>query len=300
MIRAAVLRNPRAHALRRGREPSRAPPGVPTAEPPSTAVLQAVLRDWAADGVTRLVVEGGDGTVRELLGLLPEAFGGRAVELAILPAGKTNALAHDLGRGRRLTLDTALASPRTTTRAPVEIVHGDADLVRRGFVFGMGVFTDAVRLAQHLHRAGLFGSLAVAAALVGAGARVLFGGPSDPWRAGRPMRLERDGAAGPERSRFLLLLSTLERLPLGLRPFGPERRGLKLLEVDAPPRRLLAALPLVLSGRERPWLAEAGYRRSEVRELRLRAGGPYILDGELFEGGDLLVRQGAPITFVLP
>lgn len=260
-----------------------------------------MLHAWAMAGVTRLVVDGGDGTVRELLGALPEAFGDRRVELAVLPAGKTNALAHDVGRGRRLSLEAALRSPRTTTRTPLEVVREDGGAgVRRGFVFGMGVFTDAIRLAQHLHRAGMFGGLAVGASLVGVGARVLFGEASDPWRAGRPMRLERDGVLGPERARFLLLLSTLQRLPLGLRPFGPERPGLKLLEVDAPPRRLLAALPLVLSGRDRPWLEASGYRRSEVEALRLSARGPFILDGELFEGGDLLVRRGAPVTFVRP
>lgn len=260
-----------------------------------------MLREWAAGGITRVVVDGGDGTVRDLLGVLPQAFGGCEVELAVLPSGKTNALAHDLGRGRRLGPDDALRSPRTTFRAPVEVVRDDgAAAVLRGFVFGMGVFTDAIRLAQPLHRAGLFGGLAVGGALVGVGARVLFGGPSDPWRAGRPMRLESDGGTSLEGGRLLLLLSTLERLPLGLRPFGPERAGLKLLEVGASPRRLLGALPVVLSGRDRPWLAAAGYRRSDVTEVRLSADEPFILDGELFDGGDLVIRRGAPVTFVLP
>ena len=299
-IRAAVLRNPRAHAHRRGRRPEPQPVRAPVAEPGTPGELRDVLRDWAAAGVTRIVVDGGDGTVRELLGALQAAFGDRPVELAVLPSGKTNALADDLGRGRRLGLDAALGSVRTAVRAPVEVEGGGEGAVRRGFVLGMGVFPDAVRLAQTLHGAGLFGGLAVGAALAGVAARVLCGPASDPWRAGRSMRLERDGAGEAEGARFLLLLSTLERLPLGLLPFGPERPGLKLLEVDAPPRRLLSALPAVLSGRDRPWLQAAGYRRAEVREVRVAGGGPFILDGELFEGGDLRVRSGAPVTFVLP
>lgn len=260
-----------------------------------------MLRGWESAGVTRLVVAGGDGTLRDVLGLLPEAFGGRAVELAVLPAGKTNALAHDVAGGRRLGWEAALRSRRTTTRSPLEVVRGDGvGGVRRGFVFGMGVYPGAIRLAHHLHRAGLFGGLAVGAALAGVGARLLFGAPADAWRAGRSMRVECDGAVEPAWARLLLLLSTLERLPLGLRPFGPARAGLKLLDVDAPPQRLLAALPLVLAGREQPWLARAGYRRAIVDEVRVRADGPFVLDGELFDGGDLHIRRGAPVTFVTP
>jgi diacylglycerol kinase (ATP) len=43
-----------------------------------------------------------------------------------------------------------------------------------------------------------------------------------------------------------------QALPFGLKPFGAPREGLKLLDVDAPPRRLLKALPMVLSGKDDP------------------------------------------------
>ena len=294
-MRAGVIHNPRAHARRGGRAPLDAG-GAPVAEPSTPEALREVLRAWAALGVTRLVVDGGDGTVRDVLGALPEAWGPEPPELAVLPSGKTNALAHDLGIPRGWTAAAALSARRTVARSPLEVVRMDGTApVRRGFLWGAGAFTDAVAMAQHLHAAGLFGGLAVGAALAAAGARALFGSPTESWRAGRPMRVD-----GEEGARFLLLASTLERLPLGLKPFGAPRPGLKLLDVAAPPRRLAAALPVVLGGGDRPWLTAAGYRRVQVQAVRLSTCAPFILDGELFEGGDLLLRRGAPVTFVTP
>ena len=299
-MRAGVIRNPRAHAHRRGR-PAPAPCDAPVAEPTSPEALHGVLAAWARAGVERLVVDGGDGTVRNVLGALPEAFGGRRVELAVLPSGKTNALAHDLGAQRGWSVGAALRATGAAVRSPVEVSRRDGGApVRRGFVFGAGAFTDAVAMTQHLHAAGLVGGLAVGGALAASAVRALWGPASDPWRAGRPMRLGREGEAPDEVPRLLLLVSTLERLPMGLRPFGPPRPGMKVLDVAAPPRRLAAALPLVLSGRDRPWLAQAGYRRGEADVLRLQTSAPFILDGEVFEGGDLELRRGPPVSFVVP
>ncbi len=298
-MRAGVIRNPRAHAHRRGRRGPEA--GAPVAEPATPEALREVLRAWAATGVERIVVDGGDGTVREVLGALPEVWSGRPVKLAVLPSGKTNALAHDLGAPRGWTTAAALHAGRTVSRSPLEVERRDGKAaVRRGFVMGVGAFTDAVALAQHLHAAGLVGGLAVGAALAASAARAMFGRPSDPWRGGRPMRLGCGDGPDEEGRRLLVLLSTLERLPLGLRPFGAPRPGLKLLEVSAPARRLAAALPRVAAGRDPPWLAQAGYRRRDAQEVRLSTPAPFILDGELFDGGDLRIRRGAPVTFVAP
>ncbi len=299
-MRAAVVRNPRAHAHRRGRAFAD-DGGVPTASPDSGEALHGALSAWARAGVTRLVVDGGDGTVREVLGALPATFGARPPELAVVPSGKTNALAHDLGVPRGWSVGSALRSAGAVTRSPVEVVRLDgAAPVRRGFVWGAGAFTDAVAQAQHLHAAGLFGGLAIGAALAASAVRAFAGPWDDPWRAGRPMRVGVDEAPAAERARLLVLLSTLERLPLGLKPFGAPRPGLKLLDVAAPPRRLAAALWPVLSGRDPAWLAAAGYRREVAESVRVSMAAPFILDGELFDGGDLLVRRGGPLTFVVP
>lgn len=300
-----VIRNPRAHRTPGG---SRAPaegPSLKIVEPHSREELLNALRGFAAEGVSRVVVEGGDGTVREVVGAAPEVFAGRPLELAVVPVGKTNALALDLGARPGWTTAAAAASPRTRVRRPIELRRaGETGPPQRGFLFGAGVFVQAIRLAQRAHRVRLFGGLAVGAALGGAGARTVFGGSAGPWRSGVALRVQSGDEPsieeGWDERRFLLLASTLERLPLGVRPFGAPRPGLKVLDVAASPARLRAALPLILSGRDRPWLVAAGYRRLDVERLHLSLHTPYVLDGEEFAGGELLMSLGEPLTFVTP
>jgi hypothetical protein len=77
------------------------------------------------------------------------------------------------------------------------------------------------------------------------------------------------------------------------------REGLKLLAVEAPPQRLLASLPALLGGSESAELDRRGYRRWDPAMVRI-APPSFILDGEQYDGGPLLIRQGAPIDFVVP
>ena len=163
-----------------------------------------------------------------------------------------------------------------------------------GFVFGAGAYVEATRMASRAHRVGVIDSLAVGVALVGAVVASLLGGG---LARGQPMRLDEEEVA---RNRFVILASTLERFPLRLRPFGPVRAGLKLLDVDAPPRRLAVALPAILSGRESTWLERAGYRRRLVDMVSLSGLAGFVLDGETYAGGDIQVRKGADIVFVTP
>jgi diacylglycerol kinase (ATP) len=72
------------------------------------------------------------------------------------------------------------------------------------------------------------------------------------------------------------------------------------LRIDASPRRLVAALPALLGGTDRGWLASAGYHREDAERIDVTLNSGFILDGEMFEGGEISLRQGAAITFVVP
>jgi hypothetical protein len=98
----------------------------------------------------------------------------------------------------------------------------------------------------------------------------------------------------------MLLISTLTRMPLRIKPFGAPRPGLKMLRVDALPRWMLAALPSLLGGSDPLWLREAGYHREDAEEIGLSLARSFVLDGEAFPGGDLTLKRGAPIRFVVP
>lgn len=302
MIRAGVIWNPHSrHNI--GRAGPSAAAGVRISAPENFDELTESLEDFAETGLDLLVIDGGDGAVREVLSRAPEAFGERMPRFAVLPSGKTNALALDLEAPRQWRLQDALNAARkgrTKIRRPFEVWRPGAERPeRRGFLFGAGAFVPATHLAQQTHSAGAFGNAAVAMTLLGATGRTLFGARKDAWSAGEPIGLSLPGVPAEGR-RFLVMISTLKRLPLGLKPFGKPREGLKALVVDAPPKRLWKALPVITGGHEAPWLEGCGYYRRDMDEIAMRLDGEFVLDGELYDGGELTLRLGPPMEFLTP
>jgi hypothetical protein len=303
VIRTGIVRNPNSQRNRVGGARPATQPGVLVAAPETLSDLDEALNRLAAHGLDLLVIDGGDGAVREVVSRAPERFGAMLPPIAVLPSGKTNALALDLGAPAEWTLTEAqvsLEAGRLTTRAPLEITRlGAAQPFVRGFIFGAGVYVRAIELAQRAHALGAFGSFAVGATLAVAAFRTVTGGPRSPWRRGVPIRVGPPGSGEPE-SLFLLLASTLERFPLRLKPFGPPSAELRALMIDAPPERLLRALPPLLKGEQPAWLEEAGYRRRQLDRLEMMLDGRFVLDGEPYPGGELRIARGAELTFVKP
>lgn len=303
MTRVGVVRNPKSHG-NRIRPPGPAPDDVRLVEPIGRQALLDALNDFARDGLDLLVIDGGDGTVRDVISLLPHTFGEATPLLAVLPSGKTNVLAIDLGTSEGWSLDDALSaarqeSPTIKSRPPLRVSWADEKPCLQGFFFGVGAPVKATNLAQRVHKVGFFHNVAVAMTIATAALGVLFGGSRDEWREGVAARLILDGEAQAEGARFAVIATALKRLPFGLKPFGAPREGLKLLDVDAPPRRLHKALPLVLSGKVVPALEGLGYRRRDPLAVNLSGGAPFVLDGEVFDGGDLTIRLGPPLRFLV-
>ena len=273
-------------------------------EPFGRDALRTALETFARDGLDLLVIDGGDGTVRDVISLLPHTFGEDPPLLAVLPSGKTNVLAIDLGTPNDWRLEEALvaarrAEPRIKSRPPLRISWADGRPCLQGFFFGVGAPVKATNLAQNAHRVGIFHNVAVAVTIASATLGALFGGARDEWREGVPAKLVLDGEAQPGGDRFAVVATALKRLPFGLKPFGAPREGLKLLDVDAPPRRLLKAVPLVLSGKAEPQLEGMGYRRRDPSLVNLVGGAPFVLDGEMFEGGELTIGLGPALRFLV-
>lgn len=302
MNRVGLIWNQKSHR-NQGAGRGAVPDNVLEVVPEDPAQLFPALRRFAAEGVDLVVIDGGDGTVREVITRLPEAYSGPVPRLAVVPNGKTNALAIDIGTPLGTTLeqllDSAKAGNPVKRRNCLEIVRpGQAMPERRGFLFGLGAFVRGTQLAQTNHGLGLFDNAAIGVTMVGAAACTFLGGASNPWRRGEPMSLSL--ADGAERSWFLVLASTLKRLPLGVKPFGEPREGLKVLAITAPPHRFARALPILLSGDTAAWLVESGYYREDLPTLDVTLQGSYVLDGEIYEGGGFSVRQGPELEFVVP
>lgn len=305
MTRAGVIHNTRSRH-NRGAEPAFPPAGVLLATPNSHDELDAALAHFAAEGVDLLVVDGGDGTVRDVMTQAPAHFPDHTPTMAVLPSGKTNALAFDLGAPPEWTLEAVLESAargRTDRRRQLEVFRaGDETPLARGFIFGAGAFVRATELAQRTHRLGAFEGVAVGMTLAAAVVKTLLGGPRSGWRSGELMQLSFEGEPLHDGGQvFLLLVSTLERMPLGVHPFGAHvPDGLRTLTVEAPPKRLLRALPPLLAGRQPPWLEAAGYHQRAVERIDFALAAGFVLDGETYAGGAYNLRVGDAVEFVIP
>ena len=310
--RIGLITNPRSRALREGRFAlAEAADGLPRAAPSTPAELRAALADFAGQGVDLLAVQGGDGTLREVLSALPQAFGERPPAIALLATGKTNLAARVVGspgpgEGGLAALRRAAASGTLRQRQlPVlEVARPGLDEApMRGLLFGAGAFTAAKTMADEgLHGRGIHDRLAVFLALAGTVLRSIIQ-REHALRAGAPMAVSVDGRPAPEGRRFLVLATPLDRLMLGLWPFSDEGAGpLHWLDVAAPPRRLAAALWAARRGRPRPWMPAAGYASGRAGRLALHLDTPFVLDGEVFEPGPkgLVLTAPATVTFAIP
>jgi hypothetical protein len=305
-----VIFNPRSHRNRKAVDAAHALPNVIVASPVKRGELTAVLAGFAEQRVECIAISGGDGTVRDVLTAGMPVFGDRWPPIAVIPAGKTNALNVDLGAPKHWTLAEAVAAlgdGGRVVRRPL-VVRDTAqggELV--GFVFGAGLFTVAVNAGQDAHRLGAFDSLAIGVTAAWGVAQTIFGTDRNLWRRGAPMRvrvgpdareLPRSAKGDPAR-RAMLLAATLEGFSFGMKPFG-SRKGLKLGVIDHPRRRLMAMIPAIASGWDSPWLEKMGMHRCETDRILLELRGRFILDGEAFPEGSYEITQGPPLTFVVP
>lgn len=309
--RTRVIRNPRSHRNKRLAD-YQPPEGAEVIEPQRRSDTAAVLRHCRDAGTDCLVIDGGDGTVRDVLTAGIGVFGEEWPVLAILPRGKTNALATDLRVPDGWSIADAVSGAqqgRTAVRQPLVLTReGAGEPPVAGFLVGAGSFASGIEAAQDAHRLGMFGGLAVGATVAWAVAQIVLGGASNPWRRGPEMEVRLlpseealPHSGGADRSRrSLLLATTLCRLPLGVRPFGAEREGLKLLAVDQAHRRIYAAAPLILAGKLPDWLRRLGVHQREADGLRLTLAERFILDGEFLQPGTWRVEQGPQLRFAVP
>lgn len=310
--RLGLIVNPRSHRNQGRTALSRVPSDIIARAPKTRSELKDVLLMFADRKIDILAIDGGDGTVRDVLTCAGDIWGTDWPDVMLLPTGKTNALAGDLGVPSNWSLEDGLAAAQAggiAVRRPLEIIPAGADGVPvRGFIMGVGSFVSATDLAQKTHRAGAFDGIAVGLALVWGIGQTLFGSGRSSWRRGSRMDIHYgDGAdrmhgTTPDGSanRYLLLASTLERLPIGLKPFGMPRAGLKTLLIDAPPRRLAATFLPLLSGSQAEKLDDAGYHRVDARSLKLDIETSFVLDGETFPAGAFTVREATALRFIIP
>ncbi|GLK69835.1 diacylglycerol kinase family protein [Hansschlegelia plantiphila] len=309
MTRLGVVANGRSWRNRNGRAAPPASAGVLFEAPDSPADYPEVMRRFAAAGVTTLAIDGGDGTLRDVMSAMAPAFGDALPQIALLPNGKTNVAAADVGgAGRgpdavgRLAAALSADAPLTTTvRRPLAISFDGRSVY--GFVFGLGAFERATRLVdERVHERGFAQKLGVALGVVGSVSTALFGKERAAWSRGVPLSLALDGGGEATHDSFALLATSLRRWVLGLWPFwGTGEGAIAVTEISAPPRRLALGLATAGLGRPRPWAAAEGWRSERADRVSLSLRAPFIIDGDRFEPGPdgaVEIRSGPPLSFV--
>lgn len=312
-----VIYNPRSHRNLGADFDCGLCPHVHIAQPRARAQLPLALAEFAERGIDLLVINGGDGTVRDVLTTGQAIFGDDWPAIAVLPKGKTNALTVDIGVPDDWTLQDAIDAldhGTRTWRRPMAVSAlddaGKATAVSRvaGFILGAGAFTKATQAGQSAHKLGAFDGMVVAVTGMWALLQSLFAGRGNAWRKGARMRIglgtadapmAHSGHGNPE-MRQLLFASTLERLPAGIKPFGALRSGLKLVAVDQISRRTTALVPLVLMGKLRGSLRNRGIHQLAASQFTLSIDDQFILDGEAFPAGYYRIEQGPELAFVSP
>jgi hypothetical protein len=272
----------------------------------------AALRDFADQEVDLLAVNGGDGTVQAVLTALfhQQPFETQPL-LAVLQSGTTSMTSRDVGfSGSRLRslkklfrwAATGTGNARVTDR-PVLQVQAPGHQARYGMFFGASAIYQGI---QYFHRKlnskGLRGE-------VGPGLTIL----RFIWSAARrdsdfippvPVCVAIDDNPPQQFDSFVILVSTLKRLFLGLHPYwGSESGPLHYTAVRARPRHMLRALPSILRGRSGAHgTPENGFYSHNAHEIKLNLASGFTLDGQLYtpenQQEPTVVRYGGTATFL--
>ncbi len=299
MVKLGIISNPRSQRNKRGLAAVDAVikgrPDIDHRRLRNFEDLPAAVADFQNAGVEVIVVNGGDGTVQATLTeLFNSAATGPAPALAILSSGMTNMIAADAGvrgsptRGLKRLIskaDRGELSTNMVTRNVIRMDFGADGGPVCGMFFGAaGIYRGIQLCREKVHALGFQSSLAVGLTLFGVVVGWLL-----PWRGndgvfqGDQIGANLDDAETLDKSYFLMVVSTLDRLALGIRPFwGRPKGALKFMGVTFPPRHFTRSLPrLLYGGRERTLPADTYLNRS-ADVIKLDLNSPFTLDGELY------------------
>lgn len=308
------IRNPKSHRNKGNASLIGDHARVITVQPQTRPELEEALADFARQGIGILAISGGDGTIRDVLTRGAPLFGDNWPEIIILPQGKTNALALDLGISRRWHLREALdaaGNGRAVIRRPLLLTPTDGDQRSRlGFFLGVGAFNVAIDTGQVAHRYGAFQGFAVAMTAAFGILQALVGLGNGPWRSLSRMRIVNSDSGEPlahsgvcpEDSRYIGGITTLRTFPPGIQPFSKmECSGpIGYFLLDAPLRRVAALAPFAGLGWQHPILPKLGIHRGSSNEFSIELEDPLILDGERYPAGSYRISAGPELRFITP
>ena len=318
-VRIGMLNNPLSGGNRNGLQKIRqaaaaAHPEVLQREVQTPTDVKETLADFARQEVNLLVVNGGDGTVQAALtAIFHKNFFETMPVLAVLrSAGTTSMIAGDIGlKGARESALQRLFSWARTGDGRAAIIQRPALRVQIPAetepVYGMFFGAAAIYQATHfclkkVHTRGVRGEIGAGVALV----RFLWAMFLKDRKvvSSMPITICFNQNAPKQQKYLLVLITTLQRLFLGLRPFwGSQPKPLHYTTVGAHPRHFLQVLPSLMRGRQGRHVKPAnGYISHNIDEARLILDSGFNLDGELYNPdsklGPVVVGYGGKASFL--
>ena len=271
------------------------------------------LRTIARVRPKMLIINGGDGTVQAALTEIHN--GGHFVDgpppVAVLPNGKTNLIALDLGAQgdpiEALEKLVALAQSDLTTHIVArELIAlrnepGSRPVIGM-FLGGAGLADTMLYCRDKIYPLGLPNGISHALTAVALLARMFLRLQSrflPPTPRHLQVSVQRDG---PISGRFALLaVTTLEKMLLSSEVKGSGRGRLKFLAVEERPVSLLKAFAASLAGKLGASKFQ-GVHFEESDEISIEGEGTnLILDGEMFRtqiGRPIVLKPAQPLSFV--
>ena len=260
-----------------------------------------------------LVINGGDGTVQAALTELHNGahFGGSPPPVAVLPSGKTNLIAKDLGisgdpvKGLERLIELAQSdlTPHLVARELIALsAEGSKQPVIGMFMGGAGLADIMLYCRNRIYPLGLPNGIShvitafavVLRQVIGLKAKFL---PPEPQMLSISVR---KGAAISGRF-ALMAVTTLEKLLLSGEIGSGGKGPLKFVAVEQRPGSLLGVFFASLAGK----LGQAklkGVHVEEADEIEIAGDdSEVILDGETFRariGFPILLRPAQPLSFV--
>jgi len=252
----------------------------------------AALIEFARNDVNLVAVNGGDGTVQAALtALLHNQPFEKLPVLTVLQSGTTSMTARDVGfLGSRVKAlqklfrwaQTGGGEPSILKR-PVLRVQAPGHPIRYGMFFGAASIYQGI---QYFHRKvnsrGLRGEAGPGLTIL----RYLWAvvRKNNDFTASVPLTVKLDQNPSEQFDCLVVLVSTLERLFLGIHPYwGSENGPLHYSAVKACPRHFLRALPSIFRGRRgRLSTPQNGYFSHNASEIRINLDSGFTLDGQLY------------------
>ncbi|MBA3668345.1 MAG: diacylglycerol kinase [Sphingomonas sp.] len=262
-----------------------------------------------------LVINGGDGTVQAALTELHNGnhFPGTTLPpVAVLPSGKTNLIALDLGAHgdpiaalkKLLVLAQADLAPHLVARELIALSGGEGGLapVIGMFLGGAGLADIMLYCRERIYPLGLPNSVShfiTAIAVVLHQVFRLRASFLPPETAPLSVSVRREGAINGRFS--LLFVTTLEKILLSSEVASHGKGVLKFVAVEQKPFSLLRAFAASLRGKLGRTKMD-GVHVEEADEIEIEGeASQVILDGETFRAGigkPILLRTAQPLSFV--